>query len=186
MDLGADTWQTFRYVTLPVVRTALLAGGLLAFALSFDEVIVTTFTAGTEQTLPIWILANLRLPNQRPLVNVVARGPDRAVGGPGLPRRSGSAATAAGPAGASDRGASRVPTSDGRARRTRTGARARPSVTIAWRPRRSTISASPNAAALASPARAARTRRAMSSSRPDQPGVEPPSIPPWSARSQER
>ena len=72
MDLGADTWQTFRYVTLPVIRTALLAGGLLAFALSFDEVIVTTFTAGTEQTLPIWILANLRLPNQRPLVNVVA------------------------------------------------------------------------------------------------------------------
>jgi putative spermidine/putrescine transport system permease protein len=72
MDLGADTWQTFRYVTLPVVRTALLAGGLLAFALSFDEVIVTTFTAGTQETLPIWILANLRLPNQRPLVNVVA------------------------------------------------------------------------------------------------------------------
>ncbi len=72
MDLGADTWQTFRYVTLPVIGTALLAGGLLAFALSFDEVIVTTFTAGTQQTLPIWILANLRLPNQRPLVNVVA------------------------------------------------------------------------------------------------------------------
>jgi putative spermidine/putrescine transport system permease protein len=72
MDLGADTWQTFRYVTLPVIRTALLAGGLLAFALSFDEVIVTTFTAGTQETLPIWILANLRLPNQRPLVNVVA------------------------------------------------------------------------------------------------------------------
>ena len=71
-DLGADTWQTFRYVTLPVIGTALLAGGLLAFALSFDEVIVTTFTAGTQQTLPIWILANLRLPNQRPLVNVVA------------------------------------------------------------------------------------------------------------------
>ena len=59
-------------VTLPVIGTALLAGGLLAFALSFDEVIVTTFTAGTQQTLPIWILANLRLPNQRPLVNVVA------------------------------------------------------------------------------------------------------------------
>ncbi len=74
MDLGADTWQTFRYVTLPVIATALLAGGLLAFALSFDEVIVTTFTAGTQQTLPIWILANLRLPNQRPLVNVVAVG----------------------------------------------------------------------------------------------------------------
>jgi putative spermidine/putrescine transport system permease protein len=71
-DLGADTWQTFRYVTLPVIGTALLAGGLLAFALSFDEVIVTTFTAGTQQTLPIWILTNLRLPNQRPIVNVVA------------------------------------------------------------------------------------------------------------------
>lgn len=74
MDLGADTWQTFRYVTLPVIATALLAGGLLAFALSFDEVIVTTFTAGTQQTLPIWILSNLKLPNQRPLVNVVAVG----------------------------------------------------------------------------------------------------------------
>jgi putative spermidine/putrescine transport system permease protein len=72
MDLGADTWQTFRYITLPLIGTALLAGGLLAFALSFDEVIVTTFTAGTDQTLPIWILSNLRLPNQRPLVNVVA------------------------------------------------------------------------------------------------------------------
>ncbi|MFL5778213.1 MAG: ABC transporter permease, partial [Chloroflexota bacterium] len=72
MDLGADSWQTFRYVTLPLVGTALLAGGLLAFALSFDEVIVTTFTAGTQQTLPIWILNNLRLPNQRPVVNVVA------------------------------------------------------------------------------------------------------------------
>src|SRR3954463_3809827 len=72
MDLGADTWQTFRHISFPVIRTALLAGGLLAFALSFDEVIVTTFTAGTEQTLPIWILDNLRLPNQRPIVNVVA------------------------------------------------------------------------------------------------------------------
>jgi putative spermidine/putrescine transport system permease protein len=72
MDLGADTLQTFRRVTLPVVRTALVAGSLLAFALSFDEVIVTTFTAGTQQTLPIWILSNLRLPNQRPIVNVVA------------------------------------------------------------------------------------------------------------------
>ena len=72
MDLGADTWQTFRHVTLPVIGTALLAGGLLAFALSFDEVIVTTFTAGTQQTIPIWILANLRIPNQRPIVNVVA------------------------------------------------------------------------------------------------------------------
>ncbi|HEY5628235.1 MAG TPA: ABC transporter permease, partial [Candidatus Limnocylindrales bacterium] len=72
MDLGADTWQTFRYVTLPVIGTALLAGGLLAFALSFDEVIVTTFTAGTQKTLPLWVFDNLKLPNQRPLVNVVA------------------------------------------------------------------------------------------------------------------
>jgi putative spermidine/putrescine transport system permease protein len=72
MDLGADTWQTFRHVTFPVIRTALIAGGLLAFALSFDEIIVTTFTAGTEQTLPIWILTNLARPNQRPIVNVVA------------------------------------------------------------------------------------------------------------------
>ncbi len=72
MDLGADTLQTFRHITLPVIAGAVLAGGLLAFALSFDEIIVTTFTAGTESTLPIWILANLRLPNQRPIVNVVA------------------------------------------------------------------------------------------------------------------
>ncbi len=72
MDLGADPWQTFRHITLPVIATALLAGGLLAFALSFDEVIVTTFTAGTQQTLPLWIFSNLRLPNQRPIVNVVA------------------------------------------------------------------------------------------------------------------
>jgi putative spermidine/putrescine transport system permease protein len=72
MDLGADTWQTFRYVTVPAIRTALLAGALLAFALSFDEVIVTTFTAGPDQTLPIWILNNLSRPNQLPIVNVVA------------------------------------------------------------------------------------------------------------------
>jgi putative spermidine/putrescine transport system permease protein len=72
MDLGADTWQTFRRITLPAVATALFAGALLAFALSFDEIIVTTFTAGTEQTLPIWIFANFRLPNARPIVNVVA------------------------------------------------------------------------------------------------------------------
>ena len=71
-DLGADTWQTFRYVTFPQLKTALLAGGLLAFALSFDEVIVTTFTAGADQTLPIWILTNLSRPNQLPIVNVVA------------------------------------------------------------------------------------------------------------------
>jgi len=72
MDLGADTWQTFRYVTVPALRTALLAGALLAFALSFDEVIVTTFTAGPDATLPIWILTNLSRPNQLPIVNVVA------------------------------------------------------------------------------------------------------------------
>jgi putative spermidine/putrescine transport system permease protein len=71
-DLGADTWQTFRLVTLPLMRSALIAGALLAFALSFDEVIVTTFTAGSEQTLPIWILNNLSRPNQLPIVNVVA------------------------------------------------------------------------------------------------------------------
>jgi putative spermidine/putrescine transport system permease protein len=72
MDLGATAAQTFRYITFPVVRTALVAGALLAFALSFDEVIVTTFTAGTQVTIPIWILNNLHLPNQRPIVNVVA------------------------------------------------------------------------------------------------------------------
>ena len=71
MDLGADTWQTFRYVTFPVIRTALLAGGMLAFALSFDEVIVTTFTAGAQNTVPIWILAQIRNGQRLPEVNVV-------------------------------------------------------------------------------------------------------------------
>ena len=72
-DLGAHTWQTFRFVTLPSLRTALAAGGLLAFALSFDEIIVTTFTIGAgEETLPIWIFRNLFRPNQLPIVNVVA------------------------------------------------------------------------------------------------------------------
>ena len=71
MDLGADGWQTFRYVTFPVISTALVAGALLAFALSFDEVIVTTFTAGAQNTLPIWILGNLRLGQELPQVNVV-------------------------------------------------------------------------------------------------------------------
>src|SRR3954452_20556209 len=70
-DLGAHTWQTFRHVTFPQLRSALVAGALLAFALSFDEVIVTTFTAGDRQTLPIWILTNLSRPNQLPVVNVV-------------------------------------------------------------------------------------------------------------------
>ncbi len=72
MDLGADGFQTFRYVILPNIGTALLAGGMLAFALSFDEVIVTTFTAGQQQTLPIWMLEELVRPRQRPVTNVVA------------------------------------------------------------------------------------------------------------------
>jgi putative spermidine/putrescine transport system permease protein len=72
-DLGADTFQTFRYVTFPLLRSALLAGGLLSFALSFDEIIVTTFTSGAGvETLPIWIFNNLFRPNQAPIVNVVA------------------------------------------------------------------------------------------------------------------
>lgn len=72
MDLGADSFQTLRYVILPNIATALLAGGMLAFALSFDEVIVTTFTAGQQQTLPIWMLEELVRPRQRPVTNVVA------------------------------------------------------------------------------------------------------------------
>jgi putative spermidine/putrescine transport system permease protein len=69
-DLGADTWTTWRRVTFPALRSAMLAGGLLAFALSFDEVIVTIFTAGGMKTLPIWIFQSFRLANQVPLVNV--------------------------------------------------------------------------------------------------------------------
>ena len=72
MDLGADGFQTFRHVVLPNIGTALLAGGMLAFALSFDEVIVTTFTAGQQATLPIWMLEELVRPRQRPVTNVVA------------------------------------------------------------------------------------------------------------------
>lgn len=72
MDLGADGFQTFRYVVLPNLATALLAGGMLAFALSFDEVIVTTFTAGQQSTLPIWIFSQLTRPRDRPVTNVVA------------------------------------------------------------------------------------------------------------------
>jgi putative spermidine/putrescine transport system permease protein len=72
MDLGADGFKTFRHVVLPNIATALLAGGMLAFALSFDEVIVTTFTAGQETTLPIWMLTELIRPRQRPVTNVVA------------------------------------------------------------------------------------------------------------------
>jgi putative spermidine/putrescine transport system permease protein len=72
MDLGANAFQTFRHVVLPNLATALLAGGMLAFALSFDEVIVTTFTAGQQTTLPIWMLTELVRPRQRPITNVVA------------------------------------------------------------------------------------------------------------------
>jgi putative spermidine/putrescine transport system permease protein len=72
MDLGADGWTTFRYVTWPAIRTALVAGGLLAFALSFDEIVVTNFVSGTELTVPKFIYLNLRQPRNRPIVNVVA------------------------------------------------------------------------------------------------------------------
>ena len=72
MDLGADSVQTLRYVILPNLATALLAGGMLAFALSFDEVIVTTFTAGQQTTLPIWMYQELIRPRDRPVTNVVA------------------------------------------------------------------------------------------------------------------
>jgi putative spermidine/putrescine transport system permease protein len=71
MDLGADGWQTFQFVVWPVLSTALVAGGLLAFALSFDEVIVTTFTAGLQQTLPIFILDKIQRGQQLPIVNAV-------------------------------------------------------------------------------------------------------------------
>lgn len=72
MDLGANGFQTFRHVILPNIATALLAGGMLAFALSFDEIIVTTFTAGQQSTLPIWMFAELMRPRERPVTNVVA------------------------------------------------------------------------------------------------------------------
>lgn len=72
MDLGANGWETFKRIILPNIATALLAGGMLAFALSFDEVIVTTFTAGQESTLPIWIFSQLTRPRDRPVTNVVA------------------------------------------------------------------------------------------------------------------
>jgi len=73
MDLGAGPFTTFRLITLPMLRSALLAGGLLSFGLSFDEIVVTTFTASAQdQTLPIWIFQNLFRPNQAPIVNCVA------------------------------------------------------------------------------------------------------------------
>ena len=72
MDLGATTFQTFRHIMLPNIATALLAGAMLAFALSFDEIIVTTFTAGQESTLPIWIFSQLTRPRNQPVTNVAA------------------------------------------------------------------------------------------------------------------
>ena len=72
MDLGANSFQTFWNIELPNIATALLAGAILAFSLSFDEVIVTTFTAGQQTTLPIWIFSQLTRPRDRPVTNVVA------------------------------------------------------------------------------------------------------------------
>lgn len=72
MDLGANSFQTFWHVVLPNIATALLAGGILAFSLSFDEVIVTTFTSGNQQTLPIWIFSQMLKPRNRPITNVTA------------------------------------------------------------------------------------------------------------------
>jgi putative spermidine/putrescine transport system permease protein len=71
MDLGASGFRTFLDITLPLISTAVIAGAMLAFALSFDEVIVTTFTAGAQNTLPIWIFAQLRSGQRLPEVNVV-------------------------------------------------------------------------------------------------------------------
>lgn len=72
MDLGANSFQTFWHIVLPNIGTALLAGGILAFSLSFDEVIVTTFTAGQQQTLPIWMFSQMLKPRNRPITNVTA------------------------------------------------------------------------------------------------------------------
>ncbi len=72
MDLGANSFQTFWKIIFPNIATALLAGGILAFSLSFDEVIVTTFTAGLQQTLPIWIYSQMLKPRNRPITNVAA------------------------------------------------------------------------------------------------------------------
>src|SRR5438552_17705019 len=71
MDLAANGFQVFRDITLPLISTSVVAGAMLAFALSFDEVIVTTFTAGAQNTLPLWIFGNIRLGQQLPEVNVV-------------------------------------------------------------------------------------------------------------------
>jgi len=71
-DLGAHGWQTFSYVTFPVVRTAIIAGGLLAFALSWDEIVVTYFTAGSQNTLPLIIFGKIRQGQELPIVNAIA------------------------------------------------------------------------------------------------------------------
>ena len=86
MDLGAGPFTTFRLITLPMLRSALLAGALLSFGLSFDEIVVTTFTASaSDQTLPIWIFQNLFRPNQAPIVNCVAAALVRLLRDPDLP-----------------------------------------------------------------------------------------------------
>jgi len=72
MDLGGDGPTTFRRISLPNMRTALIAGALLAFGLSFDEIVVTKYLAGTVETLPLWIYGNIQRPFDRPIVNVVA------------------------------------------------------------------------------------------------------------------
>ena len=92
-DLGANTWQTFRFVTFPSMKTALAAGALLAFALSFDEIIVTTFTIGAgEETLPIWIFRNLFRPNAAADRRRRRRDRDPDLDHPRLPRPPRSAA----------------------------------------------------------------------------------------------
>src|SRR5262249_49283417 len=109
-DLGAHGLFTFRTVTLPVMSTALISGALLAFALSFDEVIVTTFTAGAQNTLPLWIFGPIRLGQQLPGVNVVVTFvllltvipvaiAARLTGGGGMTRASAGAARRVAPAG---------------------------------------------------------------------------------------
>jgi putative spermidine/putrescine transport system permease protein len=72
MDLGADTLTTLRYIIVPQLGSALLAGGILAFALSVDELIVTTFTSGSDKTLPIWLMGQLGRPREAAITNVVA------------------------------------------------------------------------------------------------------------------
>ena len=134
MDLGADTWQTFRYITFPTIRTAILAGGLLAFALSFDEIIVTTFTAGTQETIPIWIFNHLRQAEPAPDRQRRRAGPDPALDDPGLPRLAARRQAARRPAGPDGRtalahGVQRWPASRGEGDRGEDGDRARGS----WR-----------------------------------------------------